>query len=1012
MQYAHIMGWTLPMMGVQLAQRLTDKARDALKYMQPHLLFDFTVVDSMLSRRFAVKSDPNVCLAQLHKLRQKADQSLEQFADSVEDQARGAYPDFTEEQLQREMVRIFVAGLYSETAQWFLMREHHQTLAQALSSAGLRPPAAAEAVAKPRVRAAAAAASEPEKPAKKEEASDPKLDKLLCSVGSVAKTVGEFTVRCKLCNADLSVAAKGIQALKQHANTFGHKTAAAVLRGTQMVLARRAASAPPLEQPLARGPVPNSAPTEEASTSRPHVAMLRLMSARDAAMRAELIWVLKCVQGSYSLLSCDNFVDTLKAMLGEEHIPDGMSLGRTKAAYLMTDALGPYFRNLMLEDARKAVSYSVCYDETTNAKHRKELQIGFRFWSEKSGEVVFKHLETFFIGIATGEVLKTHVLQAINNADLVLEKLVMASCDGPNVNKTVLRLISDALLEVRPNRLLDAGTCNLHILHNSFLEGLKVFGLEVSDLVVLVHKFFCDFPARIESFQTVQQMKKVPQNMFLKHVSSRWLTLSPAVERLLEQWPALQHYFLREIAGKTGDNYNKMRESYKYKFICKFLKDPMAQAELKFVIHSATLFERFSKFFQKSEPLVHVLYEEIFNLYILLIGRICKPEAIKQASTCLKEDFFTNSANLLPLDKIEIGEETVGALKNCAAIDVLKFRQNVQKHFQSAARHLLEKSVLGKWPDSKYFRCLNPLAIKHSKSVHDIVTVHKALKLRLDVVNDDLRDEWKLLQLDTTLPTYDPTSMRVDHFWKEIFAIKNAFGDVKYPSIAKVVKAALPIAHGSADVERGFSESKFQMPANRANTEERLHNARLNINCVVKEYGGRPDTVPITKELINAGHFAYKNYNEYLIEKRRAKEEELRKKEEEENERRQREAAEADQQKRRETLAKLQKELEEKEKQAQAERNAAADLVQEATKKLADALSRNDLAGAKVAQGMLEGAKNMSDRAASFSKTSVAPLQKTVKKRTSSLLENLFKNHAKRPKSPEQDNPDDPDALF
>ncbi len=195
LQYAHIMEWTLPMMGVQLSQRLTDKARDALRHVQPHLLFDFATVDSLLARRFAVQTDPNVCLAQLHKLRQRADQSLEQFADSVEDQARGAYPDFTEDQLQREMVRIFVAGLYSETAQWFLMRENLPTLAHALHSARVRPPAAAEMAAKPRVRAAAAAApaAAGEGGAQKEDAADPRLDQLLCSVSSVAKTVGEVT---------------------------------------------------------------------------------------------------------------------------------------------------------------------------------------------------------------------------------------------------------------------------------------------------------------------------------------------------------------------------------------------------------------------------------------------------------------------------------------------------------------------------------------------------------------------------------------------------------------------------------------------------------------------------------------------------------------------------------------------------------------------------------------------------------------------------------------------------
>lgn len=43
-------------------------------------------------------------------------------------------------------------------------------------------------------------------------------------------------VRCNLCNSDISVVAEGLQALTQHAGTEKHKTAAADLRGTQLVL--------------------------------------------------------------------------------------------------------------------------------------------------------------------------------------------------------------------------------------------------------------------------------------------------------------------------------------------------------------------------------------------------------------------------------------------------------------------------------------------------------------------------------------------------------------------------------------------------------------------------------------------------------------------------------------------------------------------------------------------------------------------------------------------------------
>ena len=47
---------------------------------------------------------------------------------------------------------------------------------------------------------------------------------------------------------------------------------------------------------------------------------------------------------------------------------------------------------------------------------------------------------------------------------------------------------------------------------------------------------------------------------------------------------------------------------------------------------------------------------------------------------------------------------------------------------------------------------------------------------------------------------------RVDHYWKNIELMKKALGDLKYPLIIKVVKAAISLAHGNAEVERVFQK--------------------------------------------------------------------------------------------------------------------------------------------------------------------------------------------------------------
>jgi hypothetical protein len=57
------------------------------------------------------------------------------------------------------------------------------------------------------------------------------------------------------------------------------------------------------------------------------------------------------------------------------------------------------------------------------------------------------------------------------------------------------------------------------------------------------------WPSRCEDFEKVQLNLKMQPKRFIKHVTSRWLTLlvSDAVERVIYLWRAIQEYFLRYI---------------------------------------------------------------------------------------------------------------------------------------------------------------------------------------------------------------------------------------------------------------------------------------------------------------------------------------------------------------------------------------------------------------------------------------------------------------------------------
>ena len=86
---------------------------------------------------------------------------------------------------------------------------------------------------------------------------------------------------------------------------------------------------------------------------------------------------------------------------------------------------------------------------------------------------------------------------------------------------------------------------------------------------------------------------------------------------------------------------------------------------------------------------------------------------------------------------------------------------------------------------------------------------------------------------------------RVDHYWKNIELMKKTVGDLKYPLIIKVVKAAISLAHGNAEVERGFSKSAKNVIKDSVLSEASV-NAIQSTKDGLKSVSNQSHTVPIT----------------------------------------------------------------------------------------------------------------------------------------------------------------------
>jgi hypothetical protein len=111
-----------------------------------------------------------------------------------------------------------------------------------------------------------------------------------------------------------------------------------------------------------------------------------------------------------------------------------------------------------------------------------------------------------------------------------------------------------------------------------------------------------------------------------------------------------------------------------------------------------------------------------------------------------------------------------------------------------------------------------------------IVRVGRAIpNLLTDRDIDDLMNEWMLYSIELVDQSWiikdkytdsngnDHIKYHsIDYYWNMVFLIRTTNGTPKYPTLAKLVKNVLIIAHGNADVERGFSINSNIITENRA----------------------------------------------------------------------------------------------------------------------------------------------------------------------------------------------------
>ncbi|KAF3854298.1 hypothetical protein F7725_022353 [Dissostichus mawsoni] len=307
----------------------------------------------------------------------------------------------------------------------------------------------------------------------------------------------------------------------------------------------------------------------------------------------------------------------------------------------------------MKAKAKKESGYVLLFDESLNREMKKsQLDIHIRFWNDN--QVNSRYLTSFFMGHHTAAQIYEKVETVC--LDIGFQNLIQLSMDGPNVNWKLFSIAQQNIEGQTGKKMLNVGSCGLHILHNSFRAGCASTNWELGNALSALKWLFKDVPARREDYTEVTGTSSFPLD-FCHH---RWLENVEVAERALQILPSLKIYI---DAAKMKTVTEPSTKSFKTAQM--IVQDDLFEAKLNFFLMVAREVTPFLKLYQTDKPMLPFMSEDLSNILRSLMEKFIKPSVMKNATTTVKllQVDLTDPVNHMDVTKLRVGFVTERCLE-------------------------------------------------------------------------------------------------------------------------------------------------------------------------------------------------------------------------------------------------------------------------------------------------------------------------------------------------------------
>ncbi|CAM1331742.1 Uncharacterised protein r2_g4065 [Pycnogonum litorale] len=520
--------------------------------------------------------------------------------------------------------------------------------------------------------------------------------------------------------------------------------------------------------------------------------MSSFVMVRDSStIKAELNVVALIARKNISFNFLDSLVSTLHGIANDSKAIKGMSCNRTKGTYLLTECLAVYAHEMLVADLKKARGFSILCEKATDITMNKVFCVNVRFLNGSHSEPVtwFYRLIPVEDGDATS--LFNSLKTALEEDGLAWERITGYASDGENLmqgqNDSVLTRMRDAAPD------LFVLKCYCHTFHLVAEHASKALSKTADQLIHDIYNYFKLSPNRQKSLAEFQKFVEVQVHKILKPCQTRWLSVAQCVDRILEQWHALELFFTAESFENKSPQADRILQALKSRYV---------KATLEFSSFVLGDLTGLNVMFQSNGFHLHRLVPEIERVVRMFCANF-----MRSSKKCqLGKIDFDDELQWIEIEKVYPGYLAYETLEQMVPHERESFLKRCRDWYREAVNQILKRidvsdPVLIALKDVNHANTINGNAEIRSAGIlaRGLPRLLDSSKTKIQAIQTIDR-QWRSLQIDECVKGGGWEKKSIVEFWQGMLALP------EYQDLGRFMLEVTALPQSTAEVERIFSK--------------------------------------------------------------------------------------------------------------------------------------------------------------------------------------------------------------